>query len=195
MSASPASPGVDRAVNHTRLIEIDDAPALASLLVKNRDFMAPWSPIRIDSYYTDDGQRALIRELLERHERGETLPHVVIGDATDDRLGQTTGHIIGAITLSGIVRGPFQSSNLGYWIDEGHNGRGIATAATAEIVKIAFGDLALHRIQAGTLIHNAASQKVLQRNGFERFGLAPNYLSIAGRWQDHILFQVLNPAV
>lgn len=175
----------------TRLIDIDDAPALAHLLVKNRDFMAPWSPIRDDSYYTDDGQRALIRKLLAQHARGDALPHVVIGDANGDLPGQ----IIGAITLSGIVRGPFQSGNLGYWIDEGHNGRGIATAATAEIVEIGFGELGLHRLQAGTLLHNDASQKVLQRNGFVRFGVAPQYLNIAGRWQDHILFQVLNPAV
>ncbi|MGH8890072.1 MAG: GNAT family N-acetyltransferase [Acidothermaceae bacterium] len=174
----------------TRLIRVDDAPVLARLLVVNREFMAPWSPIRDEIYYTDDGQRALIRELLERHERGETLPHVVISAKPDG----VPGEVIGAITLSGIVRGPFQSGNLGYWIDAAHNGRGIATAATGEIVRIAFDKLGLHRIQAGTLVHNGASQKVLQRNGFERFGLAPNYLKIAGRWQDHVLFQVVAPA-
>ena len=55
-------------------------------------------------------------------------------------------------------------------------------------------ELALHRIEAGTLPHNTASQVVLGRNGFVRYGLAPQYMSIAGRWQDHVLFQVLNPA-
>lgn len=28
-------------------------------------------------------------------------------------------------------------------------------------------------------------------NGLVRYGLAPNYLKIAGRWQDHIMFQRL----
>jgi ribosomal-protein-alanine N-acetyltransferase len=37
------------------------------------------------------------------------------------------------------------------------------------------------------------SQRVLEHNGFLRFGLAPQYLRIAGRWQDHVLFQKLNP--
>ncbi len=57
------------------------------------------------------------------------------------------------------------------------------------MIDIAFGELGLHRLQAGTLVHNTGSQKVLERNGFERIGLARAYLKIAGRWQDHILFQ------
>jgi hypothetical protein len=32
---------------------------------------------------------------------------------------------------------------------------------------------------------------VLERNGFVRIGVAPSYLKIAGRWQDHVLFQLV----
>jgi ribosomal-protein-alanine N-acetyltransferase len=35
---------------------------------------------------------------------------------------------------------------------------------------------------------------VLERNGFTRIGVAPAYLSIAGRWQDHALYQLTNPS-
>ena len=58
---------------------------------------------------------------------------------------------------------------------------------------VAFAELGLHRIEAGTLLHNVASQRVLERNGFVRFGLAPAYLKIAGSWKDHAMYQVLNP--
>jgi ribosomal-protein-alanine N-acetyltransferase len=34
----------------------------------------------------------------------------------------------------------------------------------------------------------------LERNGFEKYGLAPAYLNIAGRWQDHVMFQLIGPA-
>jgi ribosomal-protein-alanine N-acetyltransferase len=34
---------------------------------------------------------------------------------------------------------------------------------------------------------------VLEHNGFESIGLARAYLRIAGRWQDHILYQLLDP--
>lgn len=63
-----------------------------------------------------------------------------------------------------------------------------------ELLDVAFRDLGLHRVQAETLLHNVASQRVLARNGFVRYGTAPQYLRIAGRWQDHAMFQALDPA-
>jgi ribosomal-protein-alanine N-acetyltransferase len=62
-----------------------------------------------------------------------------------------------------------------------------------DIIVVAFGELGLHRIQAATLLHNLRSQRVLERNGFVRFGVAPAYLNIAGKWQDHALYQVVKP--
>jgi ribosomal-protein-alanine N-acetyltransferase len=169
-------------VNTTRLIAPGDAPALAELLHTNRDFLAPWEPLRPDEYFTADGQHTVIRNDLEQHAQGSNLPHVIIDDG---------GQVIGRITLNGIVRGAFQSCSMGYWVSASHNGRGFATAAVREMVQLAFAALGLHRVQAETLPHNVASQRVLERNGFVRFGVAPAYLKIAGRWQDHVMYQVL----
>ena len=169
----------------TRLITLDDVPALTELLTTHRDFLAPWEPTRPDDYFTEDSQSVLTERLLNQHGAGTTVPHVVLDDV--DR-------IVGRITLNEIVRGPLQSCSLGYWVDPTHNGRGVATAAAREFVRLAFEDLELHRVQAGTLVHNVRSQRVLEKVGFERYGLAPTYLKIAGEWQDHILFQIINPA-
>jgi ribosomal-protein-alanine N-acetyltransferase len=169
-------------VSATRPVALADAPALTQLLIENREFMAPWEPARDDEYFTEDVQRKLIRSGLDRKAQGISLPHVIL-DGT---------RVVGRITLNNIVRGPFQSCSVGYWVSANANGRGLATAALAEIKQLAFQELGLHRVEAGTLTHNVRSQRVLERNGFERFGLAPNYLKIAGQWQDHILYQVLN---
>lgn len=99
------------------------------------------------------------------------------------------GAIVGTISLSNVARGFFQSANVGYWIDRAHNGKGLATRALAELVDVAFGELGLHRLEAGTLVDNFASQRVLENNAFERIGLARRYLRIAGEWRDHVLFQ------
>ena len=154
------------------------------LVGSNRHFLAPWDPIRPEEFFSVDGQVASIEDALAQHDRGTGLPHVIVDES---------GEVVGRITLHGISRGAFQSCGVGYFVGESHNGRGLATAALAEMKRIAFDQLALHRIEAGTLPHNAASQLVLRRNGFVRYGLAPQYISIAGRWQDHVLFQVLNP--
>jgi [ribosomal protein S5]-alanine N-acetyltransferase len=74
------------------------------------------------------------------------------------------------------------------------HGRGLATAAVADGIGVAFAQLGLHRLQAGTLLRNARSQRVLVRNGFRPFAIAPDYLKIAGQRQDHILFHLFNPA-
>jgi ribosomal-protein-alanine N-acetyltransferase len=87
------------------------------------------------------------------------------------------------------VRGPFLSANLGYWVDQEFTGRGIGSAAVAFALDYSRKELGLHRLQAATLIHNAASQKVLTKAGFTEIGLASAYLLIAGSWQDHILYQ------
>ena len=96
---------------------------------------------------------------------------------------------VGFVGLSNMVRGPLQSAIVSYWVDEAHNGRGHCTRAVADVVDIAFGELGLHRLEAGTLVDNLASQRVLEKNRFERFGLARRYLFIAGDWRDHVLFQ------
>lgn len=96
--------------------------------------------------------------------------------------------VVGRVNLSNIARGAFQNANLGYWVDGRHTGRGLATAAVRAAVQRAT-DLGLHRVEAGTLAHNEASQVVLRRCGFEQFGTAAEYLFIAGTWQDHVMFQ------
>ena len=51
------------------------------------------------------------------------------------------------------------------------------------------GPIAVDKDPTGTLVDNLASQRVLEKNGFDRIGLARRYLRIAGDWCDHVLFQ------
>jgi [ribosomal protein S5]-alanine N-acetyltransferase len=104
----------------------------------------------------------------------------------------SAGRLVGRININGITRGAFQSASIGYWVSHSHNGRGLASAAVAEVIDIAFKGLGLHRLQAETLLNNVASQRVLIRNGFRPFAVAPSYLKIAGEWQDFVLFQIIN---
>ena len=168
----------------TRIVSVDDAAPLAASLRENRAFLAPWEPLRDETFFTVQAQRAALERALDAHARESMVPLVIL----DNR------QIVGRITINGITRGAFQSASIGYWVSQQHNGRGLATAAVADAMTIAFGDLGLHRLQAETLLHNTASQRVLTRNGFRPFGIAPAYLKIAGKWQDHVLFHAFNPA-
>jgi ribosomal-protein-alanine N-acetyltransferase len=167
----------------TRLLASEDALVLAGLLRENRAFLEPWQPRRDDEYFTDRAQQQVVANALEDRGRGRCLP-LVIHDG---------GRVEGMITLQSIIRGSFQSCSVGYWLAAEAQGRGLATAALQEATRLAFQELRLHRVQAETLPHNGPSQRVLLRVGFVPYGTAAAYLKIAGAWQDHVLYQLLNP--
>ncbi|WP_432562107.1 GNAT family N-acetyltransferase [Kineococcus sp. SYSU DK003] len=164
-----------------RLATVQDAAAVAALLRDNWEFLAPFEPERPAEFFTTQGQADVLAHALAEHEQGRVVPFVI----------EYGGELVGRLTVSGIARGAFQSGDVGYFVARAVNGRGVATAAVAALVDRAFdpAGLGLHRLQAGTLLSNSASQAVLQRNGFERIGVARRYLRIAGNWQDHVLYQ------
>lgn len=163
-----------------RQVESGDAESYAAAYDSNRAHLARWDPVRDESFYTVEWHSGLIAQYLRDHADGLAARFVL---AHDD------GRILGVTNITNIVRGAFQSANLGYWVDASLAGRGLMSRAVALLVDYARDELGLHRLQAGTLLDNPASQRVLLRNGFEQFAMAPKYLLIAGEWQDHLLFQ------
>jgi [ribosomal protein S5]-alanine N-acetyltransferase len=157
-----------------REVGVADADEIAALYQANREFLAPFEPVRPDAFFTAAGQR----DRLSRPVDGWRF--AILDEASA---------IVGSINISNVVRGAFHSANIGYFVSRHVNGRGLASAAVGDVCAFAFGTAALHRLEAGTLLDNHASQRVLEKNGFEQIGIARKYLQIAGRWQDHLLFQ------
>lgn len=161
-----------------RPLRIEDAPALAASYTRNREHLAPWDPARPDTFYSVEGQAAAVRDRLATDTAGLGRSWVLTCGAD----------LVGRVNLNNLVRGVFQSASLGYWVDGAHTGRGLGKAMV-EFACSAAADLGLHRVEAGTLTHNKASQAVLRACGFTHYGTAPEYLFIAGGWHDHDLFQ------
>jgi ribosomal-protein-alanine N-acetyltransferase len=93
--------------------------------------------------------------------------------------------IAGMINLSQIFRGNFQNAYLGYYIGAEFAGQGLMTEAIELVLRFAFRELKLHRIEANVQPHNASSLAVLRKNGFVKEGFSRRYLKIGGRWRDH----------
>lgn len=161
-----------------RTLREGDAAALLHAYARNREHLAPWDPARLESFFTLEVQATMLAFQLEELATGVGVP-LALWDG--DR-------VVGRVTLARIVRGPLQSASVGYFIDRDYTGRGLASAALAHTLDQAHRTLGLHRIEASTLLTNIGSQRVLRRAGFEQIGMAPEYLQIAGEWQDHLLF-------
>ena len=170
----PGTPDDDRLERLT----VEHAPALAAAYERNREHLARWDPARAPEFYTAEGQAAEIEARVRQVELG-------LGEAW---LLVRGAEVIGRINLANLVRGSFQSCSLGYWVDGAHTRRGLATALVEHAVRRGLA-LGLHRLEAGTVPANTASQAVLRRCGFEELGRAPAYLFVAGEWRDHVLFQ------
>ncbi|MFD0328709.1 GNAT family N-acetyltransferase [Streptacidiphilus monticola] len=156
-----------------------DAERLAETQRRLRDHLAASSIHRDPDFYTTDGQLARLRAQLDQASRGALAPWLLlVGD-----------RIVGDVAVSHIVLGPLRCGNLGYWLDPEWTGRGLATGAALQACAFARDELRLHRLEAGTLTENTASQRVLERAGFSRIGVARSYLFVNGRWRDHVLFE------
>ncbi|UQZ34273.1 GNAT family N-acetyltransferase [Paenibacillus sp. PK3_47] len=173
--------------NHARgiyvsLLQLEDAGDLLHLRLRNRSHHQPFEPLREEDYFTLQSQRQLISQRIE--------------EALEDRaymfgIFLMDGTLIGQITLSNVVRGVGQYADMGYFIDHEQQGQGYTSAAVGLILKYAFQALALHRVQACILLHNHASRRVLEKNGFQAEGIARRYIKINGEWQDHRTYGVL----
>ena len=171
-----------------RLVAPD--PALAGALLdfhlRNRDHLAAWEPPTDGAFHTEAGQAQRLGDAAAAFAAGTGYRYLLqpIGD---------TRRVIGSLHFSNLVRGPFQSCNLGYALDQQYEGQAFMT----EALRCAIGEMFsrrinLHRIQAAFRPENWRSAEVLKRLGFHDEGVCPDYLYIDGMWRVHRLVALLN---
>lgn len=170
-----------------RLAGMPDVPAIVAFYRRNRRHLAPWEPARAASFFTAAHWRRQVRANRTEAGAGRSLRMFVFARARPER-------VIGAVSLSNVVRGAFHACHLGYALDGGAQGRGLMTEALGLAIAQAFGPMNLHRVMANYLPRNRRSARLLRRLSFRVEGRARRYLLIAGRWQDHVLTSRVNPA-
>lgn len=172
---------VDGSKVYIRLLAPGDEGPLLQLRRRNEAFLRPWEPARPDDYLEPESQARQLRRAVADADTDTTYAFGVF--TFDDEL-------VGTVTLANVVRGAWQNATIGYFIDEAHNGHGLATEAISLTVRLAFSELDLHRVQAAVMPHNPASVRVLEKAGFRHEGSSERYLRIADRWEDHLILAI-----
>jgi ribosomal-protein-alanine N-acetyltransferase len=93
--------------------------------------------------------------------------------------------IAGVININSIVRGFFQSGYLGYYAGAPFARRGYMTEGMRLVIRYAFEEMKLHRLEANIQPENVASIALVRRCGFRKEGFSLRYLQILGEWRDH----------
>ncbi len=80
---------------------------------------------------------------------------------------------------------------IGYGIIPNERGKGYCTEAVQMAVDYLFLSKPLVRVQAHTSVNNTASQRVLEKAGFRKEGIARKRIFVGGNWRDEFLCSVL----
>lgn len=98
---------------------------------------------------------------------------------------RSTGAIAGMVNINSIIRGRFQCGSLSYAAFAPTAGNGYMAEGLGLVVRYAFEQLRLHRLEANIQPGNHASLNLVRRLGFRREGYSPEMLFIDGAWRDH----------
>lgn len=155
--------------------ERSDRAEFVSLMRASRPFHRPWATAptddeAFDAYLVDSRRPDFEAMLVCRRE---------------DRA------IVGFFNLSHITRGSLQSAYLGYAVGSTFARQGYMREGIELVLREAFLNLRLHRIEANIQPGNHASIAVARGAGFSREGFSPRYLKIGGRWRDHERWAIL----
>ena len=151
-----------------RRYRAEDADALFQAVTESLDHLRPWMPWAAD--YSRASAKEYLAGSIKGWDEGTEYNYAIMtavpgGSALADRA------LAGSIGL--MTRCGPGGLEIGYWVHRAYTGRGLATAATAALVRQAFG---LPGVDWVEIVHdelNVASGQIPRKLGFTEVGRRP----------------------
>jgi ribosomal-protein-serine acetyltransferase len=165
-----------------RQIVEEDAEELTALIDRNRAYLKEWLPWLDNSTGIRDTARFIGRSL----------------EQAEDDNGFTFGIVCNGI-LAGVIGQHYLDSvnrrtELGYWIDAAHQGRGLVTRATARLTDYAFEEQDCNRVILHCAVGNTKSRAVAERLGFVQEGILREAEWLYDHYVDLVVYSMLKRA-
>ena len=167
-----------------RTLVVADAQLLLDYYLNNKTHFELWSPLPDKDFYTIEFQKEKLQFDEGIMKANKALKLWIFKKDNDKK-------IIGDISYTNIIRGPFQSCSLGYKTDVNFLRQGVMYECLSETFKYIFINLKLHRIEANIITSNLPSINLIKKLGFIEEGYAREYLNMNGQWHDHIRFSLI----
>ncbi len=162
-----------------RLLQLQHAANLFALTDSNRARLREWLPW-VDSTKTLADTQTFIQETLNRLAKQSGL------DLGVWYKGQLAG-TVGLFDLNLAVR----SAEIGYWLGAEFEGMGLMTNSVKALLRYAFEELELNRIQIRVATENLKSRAIPQRLGFVLEGVLRQQGRLYDRYVDMALYSLL----
>ncbi len=169
-----------------RPLQAGDWDAWRAVRVGSRDWLEPWEPLGDPGTPDPVSDADAFKARCGAWERQRHFD-AAYGFGIFLKKG---GAFVGEVSLGSVQRGPFQSANVGYWIDEAHAGKGYMPEAVAVVLRYAFEQLGLHRVEAAIVPRNTRSRRVTEKLGMRDEGTSERFLQIRGAWEDHVRYAI-----
>jgi ribosomal-protein-serine acetyltransferase len=163
---------------YLRLLDEADARELHALIEANRAHLGPWLPWAAGQTFEDT------LDFIRR-----TRAQLTANDGFQATI-VIEGAIVGVIGYHAVDWGN-RSTRVGYWLDEGQQGRGTMTAAVRSLVDHALTVWRLNRVEIIVATGNRPSRAIPERLGFRKEGTLRQFHLIDGRYLDCVSYSML----
>src|SRR5687767_12985659 len=154
------------------------AESTFELIDNNRAHLKTWLPW-VDFMQSADNFRNFIQGAKQRMADMQEVSYMIIHE------GKVAGRV-------GLYYLDYQNkiANIGYWLGEEFQGKGLVTQACQEMLKQGFTELGLNRIEIKCATENQKSQAIPERLGFTKEGILRQAELVNGKFHDLNLYSM-----
>ncbi len=150
------------------LLEEKHFPSLFEFEQSNREWFEQYVPPRPPSYDCFASFRDVTNHLIDEHDEGTAFFYVVVEN----------GEVIARANMINITD---DECEIGYRVSHPWSGKGVASFALSELIKVASEELELKLLTAKAATNNPASMRVLEKSDFVRVGQEKNAVVVNGK--------------
>ncbi len=161
-----------------------DFPGWSDVRLRNEGWLLPWEPSRIAGQGDPTRDRDVFASRCSARDRDRQLGVAYAFGLFVDNA------IVGEVNLNNLVRGAQQTGTIGYWIDQARAGHSYVAEGVCVLMRFAFEELRLHRLEICIIPRNNNSRRVVEKLRLRDEGVALRFLEINGLWEDHVRYGV-----
>lgn len=161
-----------------QLLSMEHLDELLAFEVRNRAWFESHIAPRPEGFYTRCAVKSHIERLSRSFHAGTAYPGII----------EAQGQLVGRVNLTRLL--DTDTARIGYRIDHDHTGRGLASAAVAQMTEKASRLVDCTSLTAFVSVENLASQRVLTKNGFNAVRRHPGYALAGDRMLDCLEYEL-----
>jgi ribosomal-protein-alanine N-acetyltransferase len=161
-----------------------DFAGWSDVRLRNEKWLLPWEPSRVPGQGDPTRERDVFASRCSARDRDR---HMGLSSA----FGLFVDNVfVGEVNVNNLVRGAQQTGTIGYWIDQAYAGHSYVAEGVCVVMRFAFDELRLHRLEVCIIPRNANSRRVVDKLRLRDEGIALRFLEINGVWEDHVRYGI-----